>query len=101
MSTTTKHADLLNALDEMQRSPVYSLRRGALRQAEQLIAEQEQKIDRLKESHDDLLAACEDSAILLREAACKIENQNPELGYELHNQANATYAAIAKARGEA
>ncbi len=38
------HADLLNALSDMQKSPAYAVRRGILRQAELTIAEQEEVI---------------------------------------------------------
>lgn len=45
---TSKHADLLNALYEMQLSPVYAVRREALSQAEQVIFSQEEAIARLE-----------------------------------------------------
>jgi hypothetical protein len=44
----TDHATLLNALHDMQRSPVYALRRGALQEAESLIVRQEKRIKELE-----------------------------------------------------
>jgi transposase len=52
----TDHADLLNALEAMQRSPIYALRRSVLRQAEQLIFAQERRIKELEDA-----TACQDN----------------------------------------
>lgn len=52
----SKHADLLNALDEMQQSPQYALRRDVLRQAENLISSQERRIDILSEAANSMAA---------------------------------------------
>jgi hypothetical protein len=44
----TDHADLLNTLDHMASTPLYILRRKVLRDAEQLIIQQEQRIKALE-----------------------------------------------------
>lgn len=59
---TSKHADLLNALDQMQQSPAYAVRRQVLAQAERVIPEQEETI-----------AALEHENSLLRDLARKHE----------------------------
>ncbi len=43
-SMPSKHADLLNALDNMQRSPAYAVRREVLARAEAVIVEQERQL---------------------------------------------------------
>lgn len=48
----SKYADLLNKLDAMASNPLYALRRRDLRDAEALIAKQEEEIGRLKELID-------------------------------------------------
>jgi hypothetical protein len=45
MSQESKHADLLNVLDAMAGNMHYAVRRQELRQAEQLIVEQEEALD--------------------------------------------------------
>jgi len=40
----SEHADILNALDQMQKSPHYAARRSILAQAEQLIVAQEREL---------------------------------------------------------
>lgn len=45
---TSKHADLLNKLLQMQQSMVYRMRKDVLAEAERLIVEQERLIERLK-----------------------------------------------------
>ena len=45
---TSKHAELLNALDEMQHSLAYAVRRDILARAEQTIVSQEETIARLE-----------------------------------------------------
>jgi hypothetical protein len=47
-SIKTQHADILNALEAMQRSPIYVLRRDTLRDAELLIVQQEKRIAELE-----------------------------------------------------
>lgn len=63
----TDHADLLNALSDMQASPAYALRREVLYRAETLIANQEQRIKALEGLLNDLLdnGSCYISAIEL------------------------------------
>lgn len=48
MGHKTDHADLLNALDTMQRSPIYALRWANLREAELLILRQEREAKELR-----------------------------------------------------
>ena len=48
MSTKSKHADLLNALDEMQQSVAYAVRRDVLARAERVILSQEEEIQDLR-----------------------------------------------------
>lgn len=48
-SVFSKHSSLLNELDDMQRTPLYAIRRKTLEQAELLIFNQEQEINTLKE----------------------------------------------------
>ncbi len=49
------NATLLNDLDSMQRTTLYALRRGVLRQAELLIVKQEEEIKKLREVGNGLL----------------------------------------------
>lgn len=53
--TESVHAALLNALDAMQESPAYALRRATLRHAETLILTQERQIAALKACLNALL----------------------------------------------
>lgn len=46
----SEHADLLNALHEMQGSLAYAVRRSTLADAESLIVSQEQEIVKLREA---------------------------------------------------
>jgi hypothetical protein len=52
---TSRHADILNALDEMALSMNYAARRQTLRDAERTIRNQEQDIDELVRTLDQLL----------------------------------------------
>lgn len=63
----TEHRDLLNALDRMQQSHQYALRRVVLNEAEMLIVKQEQQISQLKAVLNELLdnGTCYRSAIEL------------------------------------
>jgi hypothetical protein len=59
---TSKHADLLNVLDAMAGNMHYAVRRQELRQAEQLIVEQEEALDaalKRAERAEARLAECE------------------------------------------
>jgi len=75
---TSKHADTLNALDEMQQSVAYAVRRSVLADAERIIVRQEETIA-------ELLAALEE-----------IVSRNEIQQWFNLDQAR---AAIAKARG--
>lgn len=82
----TDHADLLNALENMQRSPLYALRRGVLRQAEQLIFAQEQRIRELEGASGtaDQQASNERTATALRYflgAAYRVDTTIHRRGY--------------------
>jgi chromosome segregation ATPase len=62
MSQESKHADLLNVLDAMAGNMHYAVRRQELRQAEQLIVEQEEALDSAlarAERAEARLAECE------------------------------------------
>ena len=59
------HADVLNALDEMQQSSAYAVRRGVLAEAEQIIVQQERELqsckERIAELESQLAAAQKDA----------------------------------------
>lgn len=55
---TSKHADLLNALDQMQASIAYAVRKPVLIQAERVIVNQEEKINELEKDLAAVVAMC-------------------------------------------
>ncbi len=48
MSAPSKHADLLNRLDQMQAAPYYATAKATLAAAERVIVEQEKRINDLE-----------------------------------------------------
>jgi hypothetical protein len=83
---TSNHADLLNALNEMQGNLAYALRRSELRAAERLIVAQEKMIT-------DLLAACK----LGEKCLIDLAPYSPDVAAAVVAIVDIMHAAIAKA----
>ena len=87
--TLSKHADILNALDQMQQSPFYAVRRSVLARAEQIIVALEREL------------AAARSALAEEERKLELANQvNGQLSNALSVKHHLLEAAEARA-GEA
>lgn len=103
----SKHADLLNKLNDMQRSLNYAARRPVLVEAESLIVSQERRIAELTAINADLLEACKAifgpacEMVAMLEECMSAPTPSESLGGRLKLAAESVGVAIAKAEGGA
>ena len=71
------HADVLNALDEMQQSSAYAVRRGVLAEAEQIIVQQERELQSCKDRIAELERERDAAVAVLERQAIRRAGMKP------------------------